>query len=140
MKRTLIATALLASALLLALTAKAASDEQDEPRADIEFDTLLHNLGTFTDQEAKQSCTFTFTNTGTAPLVINQAYASCGCTVATYTKEPVQPGETGTVNVDYNGTGKTPGHFKKTISIRSNAVKEVVRLTIEGTMNSSKKQ
>jgi hypothetical protein len=85
-------------------------------------------------------CTFTFTNTGDKPLVINQAVASCGCTVPTYTKTPVQPGESGTINVTYNGTGKFPGHFRKTITIRSNAKTEMVRLTIEGNMLEEEKK
>ena len=76
----------------------------------------------------------TITNTGDAPLVINQAFASCGCTVPTYTKDPVKPGEKGKIEVTYNGKGKVAGHFSKTITVRSNAKTEIVRLTIEGTM------
>ena len=75
-----------------------------------------------------------FTNTGTAPLIIHQAFASCGCTVPTYTKEPIKPGEKGVIDVTYNGTDKFPGHFQKTITIRSNAISEVTRLIIEGDM------
>ena len=62
------------------------------------------------------------------------AMASCGCTVADFTKKPVKPGESGVINVTYDGTDKFPGHFTKTISVRSNAVSQLVRLTIEGTM------
>lgn len=103
-------------------------------QAEIKFDTLRANLGTFTEKEAVQKCTFTFTNVGDAPLVINQAFASCGCTVPTYTKDPVKPGESGKIDVTYNGKGKFPGHFSKTITIRSNAKTEIVRLTVEGVM------
>ena len=79
------------------------------------------------------------TNVGDAPLVIHQAIASCGCTVPTYTKSPIAPGETGTIDVTYNGKGKFPGHFKKTITIRSNAKENgVTRLTIEGNMEANK--
>ncbi len=102
--------------------------------ADIKFDTLTINLGRFHASDGKQTCTFTFTNVGNAPLVINQANTTCGCTVAQYTKTPVQPGESGTIDVSYNGKGKMPGHFKKTITVRSNAKKEMTRLTIEGDM------
>ena len=80
------------------------------------------------------SCTFTFTNIGDAPLVIHQAVASCGCTVPEYTKEPIMPGKKGTIKVTYNGTGKYPGHFKKSITLRTNAKTEMVRLYIEGDM------
>ncbi len=107
-------------------------------KAAIKFDKTTHNYGTFSEDDPVQKCTFTFTNTGDAPLVINQAVASCGCTVAKYTKTPVKPGETGTISVSYNGEGKFPGHFKKTITVRTNGTPEMVRLYIEGDMTESK--
>lgn len=108
-------------------------------QADIKFDKTVHDFGKFSENDPIVKCTFTFTNTGDKPLVVNQAVASCGCTVPTYTKKPVQPGETGTVNVTYNGKGKFPGHFKKTITIRTNGKTEMVRLYIEGDMEEAKK-
>lgn len=105
-----------------------------ENYAEIKFDTLRYNFGKFSSRSPEVKCSFPFTNTGTAPLVIHQAFASCGCTVPTFTKEPIKPGERGQIDVTYNGKGKFPGHFQKTITIRSNAVSEVVRLTIEGEM------
>ena len=99
-------------------------------QAKIEFDKLTHDFGKFTDTTVK--CTFTYTNVGDQPLVIHQAIASCGCTVPTYTKEPVKPGEKGTIEVTYHG--KFFGHFKKPIVIRTNGAEDVVRLYIEGTM------
>ena len=105
-----------------------------EKQAEIQFDSLRIDLGTFSEKDAVQSCTFTFTNVGDAPLILNQAFASCGCTVPTYTKDPVKPGEKGKIDVTYNGKGKFTGHFTKTITVRSNAKNEIVRLTIEGTM------
>ena len=109
-------------------------------QAQIKFDKTAHDFGKFSEEDPIVKCTFTFTNTGDKPLVINQAVASCGCTVPTYTKTPVQPGESGTINVTYNGTGKFPGHFRKTITIRSNAKTEMVRLTIEGNMLEEEKK
>ena len=66
-------------------------------KADIKFDKTTHNFGTFSEKSPVQKCTFTFTNVGNAPLVINQAVASCGCTVAAYTKTPIAPGQKGEV-------------------------------------------
>lgn len=107
---------------------------KEEPQSEIKFDTLRIDLGTFSEKQSEQHCTFNFTNVGEAPLIINQAFASCGCTVPTYTKDPVKPGDKGQIDVTYNGKGKFPGHFTKTITVRSNARNEIVRLTIEGTM------
>ena len=61
--------------------------------AQIKFDKTTHNFGSFSENEPKVSCSFTFTNIGEQPLVINQAIASCGCTVPEYTKTPTQQGE-----------------------------------------------
>lgn len=113
---------------------KAVAKTKAENYAEVTFDTLRHDFGKFPKSEPAQHCSFPFTNTGTAPLIIHQAFASCGCTIPTYTKEPIKPGERGVIDVTYDGTDKFPGHFQKTITIRSNAINEVVRLTIEGTM------
>lgn len=102
--------------------------------AEIKFDTLRHNFGKFSAEEPVVKCSFEFTNTGTSPLVIHQAFASCGCTVPTFTKTPIKPGEKGKIDITYNGRGRFPGHFQKTVTVRSNAISEIVRLTIEGTM------
>lgn len=102
-------------------------------QAVIKFDKTSHNYGKFTEDKP-QTCVFKFTNTGNEPLVIHQAFASCGCTVPTFTKEPIAPGKSGEIKVVYNGKGKLPGHFKKTVSVRSNATNALVRVYIEGDM------
>lgn len=102
--------------------------------AEIKFEKLTHNFGTFSEKNPKVTCTFSYTNVGEKPLVINQAIASCGCTVPEYTKTPIQPGGKGTIKVTYNGEGKFPGHIKKTITIRTNGAIEMTRLYIEGDM------
>lgn len=107
-------------------------------QASIKFDKLTHNFGNFSEKESVQKCVFAFTNTGNAPLVINQAIASCGCTVPSYTKTPIKPGEKGEIKVTYNGRGAFPGHFKKTITVRTNGTTELTRLYIEGVMEESK--
>ena len=85
-------------------------------------------------------CVFKFTNVGDAPLIIHQAIASCGCTVPTYTKEPVKPGESGQIEVTYNGKGKFPGRFTKNITVRTNGKETAtVRLTISGDMKEESK-
>jgi hypothetical protein len=106
--------------------------------AQIKFDKTTHNFGTFSESEPKVTCSFSFTNIGEQPLMINQAIASCGCTVPEYTKTPIQPGEKGQIKVTYNGTGKFPGHFKKSITIRTNGAVELTRLYIEGDMTEAK--
>ena len=118
--------------LLMMLASLVAYAQQEQP--EIKFDKTVHNFGTFSEKTPVQTAVFAFTNIGKAPLIINQAIASCGCTLPSYTKEPIMPGEKGTVKVTYNGKGKFPGHFKKSITIRTNGKVEMVRLYIEGDM------
>jgi hypothetical protein len=122
--------------MLFACISYAAAQQQ----AEIKFDKVTHDFGTFSEESSVQSCTFSFTNVGTAPLVINQAIASCGCTVPSYTKQPIAPGQKGEIKVTYNGKGKFPGHFKKTITVRTNGTPEMTRLYIEGTMTEASEQ
>ena len=103
-------------------------------QAEIKFDKISHDFGKFSEKSPKVNCVFSFQNVGDAPLVINQAIASCGCTVPEYTKEPVQPGQKGEIKVTYNGTGKRVGRFSKTITVHCNGKTEIVRLMIEGEM------
>lgn len=102
-------------------------------QAVIKFEKTTHDYGKFTE-DTPQTYVFKFTNTGNEPLVIHQAFASCGCTVPTFTKESIAPGKSGELKVVYNGKGKLPGHFKKTVSVRSNATNALVRVYIEGDM------
>lgn len=105
-----------------------------QSKADIKFDKTEHDFGTFSESSPVVSTVFTFTNVGEAPLVIHQAIASCGCTVPEYSKEPILPGKTGTIKVTYNGAGKFPGKFSKSITIRTNAKTELMRLIVKGFM------
>lgn len=129
MKKILVMTMLLICGMTTAMAQKP---------AEIKFDKLTHNFGSFSEKNPVVTCTFTYTNVGDQPLIVNQAVASCGCTVPEYTKTPVKPGEKGEIKVTYNGTGKFPGHFKKSITVRTNGAVEMTRLYIEGDMTEAK--
>lgn len=74
---------------------------------------------------------FSFTNTGSAPLVIQNAQKSCGCTVPTWPKEPILPGESAKITVKYD-TNRL-GAFSKYVTITSNDTKgSTTRLKIKG--------
>ena len=125
MKKFLIMTMLLMCGMMTSFAQKP---------AEIKFDKLTHDFGIFSEKNPVVTYTFTYTNVGEQALIINQAIASCGCTVPEYTKEPIKPGEKGEIKVTYNGTGKFPGHFKKSITVRTNGAVEMTRLYIEGEM------
>ena len=130
---------LMAIMALCAITVSFAQTTTEKKQAEIMFEKTVHNFGSFPESSPKVSCIFEFTNIGTLPLVINQAIASCGCTVPEYPKAPIKPGEKGQIKVTYNGAGKFPGHFKKSITVRTNGAVEMTRLYVEGNMEEAKK-
>ncbi|MFA5817161.1 MAG: DUF1573 domain-containing protein [Bacteroidales bacterium] len=77
---------------------------------------------------------FTYTNEGTKPLIITDVKSSCGCAVPSWTKEPVAPGQKGTIKIEYNTS--LPGVFNKTVVVYSDANNSPVRLEIRGKVNS----
>ena len=92
------------------------------------FDATDHDFGTINEGDVVEH-TFTFTNTGKAPLVIVNAKGSCGCTVPEWTKEPVAPGATGSMLVKFNSNGKPNAQNKQvTITANTEAGKEVLKI------------
>jgi hypothetical protein len=106
--------------------------------AKIEFEKVEHNFGKITEG-TQATVSFTFTNTGTEPLVLNSVRASCGCTTPKWTREPVAPGATGQITAIYNSQGR-PGNFTKTITVKYNGVEGTEFLTIRGTVESAPKE
>jgi hypothetical protein len=94
----------------------------------IEFIESEHDFGTINEGQIVEY-DFKFKNTGTHPLVIADAKASCGCTIPEWTKDPVLPGKEGTLKVKYNSTGKD-GKIHKTVSVFANTTPEVTTIDI----------
>lgn len=83
---------------------------------------------------------FVFTNNGNKPLIITNATGSCGCTVPTYSKEPIAPGAKGVIGVKYD-TSRAGQPFTKTVTITSNATGTPSKtLTIKGTVLAAEAQ
>jgi Protein of unknown function (DUF1573) len=76
---------------------------------------------------------FVFKNVGDEPLVISNAQGSCGCTVPTWPKEPIMPGQSGTIDVRYD-TQRT-GPFSKSVTLTTNEANPTRVLSIKGEVN-----
>ncbi len=110
---------------------QAQNPETAKTTATIDFETEVLDYGTI-EKGTDGTRTFTFTNTGNAPLIISDVKTSCGCTVPTYSKETILPGEEGEIKVKYN-TQKV-GAFTKTVTVSSNANLTRKTLKIKGTV------
>ena len=93
------------------------------------FDEEVIDYGTIA-QNDNGIRTFKFTNRGRAPIVISNVKTTCGCTVPTYPKQAILPGETATIDIKY-ATNRV-GSFSKTITIISNADVGQKKLRIKG--------
>ncbi|WP_047547967.1 DUF1573 domain-containing protein [Psychroserpens sp. Hel_I_66] len=107
----------------------------DSKVAVIKFDTEVVDYGTIT-QNSDGVRQFTFTNTGDAPLLITNVKTSCGCTVPSYSKAPILPGDSGALEIKYDT--KRLGAFTKTVTVTSNAEGGNKILKIKGTIIASK--
>ncbi|MDJ0366146.1 DUF1573 domain-containing protein [Hymenobacter sp. H14-R3] len=87
--------------------------------------------------DSKVQHTFKFTNTGKTPLLIADATASCGCTTPSWTKEPVAPGATGELQVQFDSRGKQ-GLINKQVSVRANTQPNTNTIYIKGNVLTEK--
>lgn len=126
MKRSWLLLFLLLPALMV--FGQAQQKKATEKGASITFDKTYHDFGKLF-HGGNGSVSFVFKNTGSEPLLLLQPRSSCGCTVASWPKAPVMPGDTAHVTVSYNT--HLVGPFTKTVTILSNAQKPVV-LKISG--------
>ena len=95
----------------------------------IEFDKREHDFGEI-EKNTPVETSFTYTNTGDAPLVITDIKSTCGCTVPQdWSREPLAPGNSGKFSVKFNGSGANK--VTKSINITANTEKgtESVKIT-----------
>ena len=110
----------------------AVRDEAAKAVPVMSFEKSEHDFGTI-EQGAAQETVFKFTNTGNAPLIITDAKSSCGCTVPNPPKEPIAPGESGELKVNFNGSGQN--QVTKTITVTANTEKGSELLRIKAFVN-----
>ena len=102
-----------------------------QPR--IVFDKVQHDFGRVNEDGGTVSHNFTFTNTGTAPLIINNVVTTCGCTTPEYSRQPVRPGDKGFITVGYDVKGR-PGAIDRTIAVHTNTTPPTTNLRIVGSV------
>lgn len=125
MKRLSIVTGL----LLFGLFAFAQQNNDNPMGPSIKFAYETYDYGTIV-QEGNGDCEFTFKNEGNEPLVLTSVVSSCGCTTPNWPREPILPGQNGSIKVHYDT--KRLGAINKRITVNSNASNPTVILTITG--------
>jgi hypothetical protein len=98
------------------------------------FEETNWDFGTIQEGDVVKH-TYTFTNTGKSPLIIQNATAQCGCTVPDWTRTPVAPGEKGELRVEFNSKGKA-GVQSKSVTITANTQPEINQVMLKGVVES----
>lgn len=96
----------------------APEEKPEGPLPTMEFSTTDHDFGTINEGQVVEY-TYAFKNTGAAPLIIQSAQGSCGCTVPDWTKDPIPVGGTGFVKAKFDSNGK-PNIQNKTVTVTAN--------------------
>jgi LEA14-like dessication related protein len=102
------------------------------PTAKIEFEETEYNFGSVKDG-AIVSHTFKFKNTGSVPLVVQDAKATCGCTVPKKPEKPIAPGQTGEIEVRFDSSNKV-GNQNKSVTITANTEPATTTIFVKGTV------
>lgn len=110
----------------------AEAKENNGPVAEFEFEETEYNFGTITEGEVITH-TFKFKNVGEVPLVIQNAAASCGCTVPDYSKEPIPVGGTGEVQVKFD-SAKKKGAQSPNVRITANTKSPITTVRLRGSV------
>jgi hypothetical protein len=101
----------------------------------LHFDKTEHDFGSI-EQGIAQKAAFMITNDSDQPLILKKVKGSCGCTATSYPTEPVPAGSTAEIEATFNA--KTPGAFRKTVSVFTNLQEEPFILVIKGTVDPGK--
>ena len=118
-------------------TIEASPEVGNEPAPVMTFDEAKVDFGTI-EQHSDPVRFFNFTNTGDAPLVIQSCKGSCGCTVPTWPKESIMPGETAQIKVRYDT--KRLGAINKRVTITTNEVGDPHVIKVVGKINAAPKE
>ncbi|GAB4311480.1 MAG: DUF1573 domain-containing protein [Bacteroidales bacterium] len=109
---------------------EAAQNNNPDPNAPvITFDKMVHDYGEI-PKGGDGTCEFKFKNEGKEPLILSNVRSSCGCTVPSWPRQPILPGESNVIKVKYDT--KRVGIINKSIYVYSNAKTSPVTLKIKG--------
>ena len=96
-----------------------AAADTNAPGPKIEFATPIHDFGKIKSGDPVKY-TYYFTNTGNQVLEVSRVQPSCGCTTAGEFTKKVEPGQTGSIPIQFN-SGNFNGQVFKTITVSSSA-------------------
>ena len=95
------------------------------------FDKMIHDFGDVNEESNEVTCVFTFKNTSDQPIKILRVETSCGCTTPQYSREDINPGDSGIIKAVY-GTRGRPNSFNKNLYVHFSNSTAFQTLVIKG--------
>lgn len=125
----------------LAATTPEGTPAPSGPTTTVEYTEMVYDFGEITEGEhVKYS--FKFKNTGSEPLIISDAKGSCGCTVPDWPREPIAPGATSEIKIEFDSKGKGSDDGQKQtkkVTVTANTNPPQTYLTITGVVKKDPK-
>lgn len=120
-----------AAAFIVAMNVATAQNKATQIGGVIELNETVHDFGDVLMSDGPVTCTFTAKNISSKPMVIYNVVSSCGCTDVKWTREPIKPGQSGTITATYkNDEGAFP--FDKTLTVYFSEIKQPTVLRLKG--------
>jgi hypothetical protein len=104
---------------------EAPAEAADTNLAEFQFDQIDHDFGTIAEGQIVKHV-YKFRNVGKVPLIVSNVQPQCGCTATNWTKTPIQPNESGEIEVQFDSNGRA-GQNNKSTTVTAN-VKEGSKL------------
>ena len=116
--------------------AKRDEEVKNMPKTIIEVPETHFDFGNIKEGE-KVRHTYMIKNAGENPLLISNVQVSCGCTAPFFPKDPIPPGKTGEITLEFNSAGKHDT-VNKNAMIFSNATIDRVSIGFTAVVEKSK--
>ncbi|GHT48773.1 hypothetical protein AGMMS49982_00730 [Bacteroidia bacterium] len=130
MKRFIVLTAIAVAGVTMFSTAAVAQTAEGAQKV-VSVDRLVHDFGTVPETSGEIKTTFAVTNNTDEPVLVTNVRSTCGCTVPSWTKTPIEAGQKGEIAVVYNTTGR-PGPFDKEVTISTSSEPQTLKVRIKG--------
>ena len=105
-------------------------DPTGVPQTTMTFDKMEHDFGKVKPLSVSKT-KFKVTNTGTEPLIIENVNASCGCTTPEKPDEPIAPGKSDYITVQFKPKETQLGDQNKTVNVKANTTPPMTVLKIK---------
>lgn len=111
------------------------------PTTSVEYTEMVYDFGEITEG-AHVKYAFKFKNSGTEPLIVSDAKGSCGCTVPDWPREPIAPGASSEIKIEFDSKGKGSDDGQKQtkkVTVTANTNPPQTYLTITGVVKKDPK-